>query len=202
MVDPKNSGESGDPGQVRADLLAHPLALPAIATTIGMGMASQVLGFWMGALSGTMAGAMQASRRIADEHVPLGGTAADAASLPAEEKPAAVRARKAVKKIIADAGNPVPEAAPAPTTVGQRGVPAQAEAVSSAVRDDLKMISGIGPKLEQVLNRLGVSTYAQIAAWTEAEIARIEEHFGFPGRIGRDGWVAQATKFLNERGRK
>jgi len=202
MVDPKNNGENGDPGQVRADLLAHPLALPAIATTIGMGVASQMLGFWMGALSGTMAGAMQASRRIADEHAPLGGTAADVASLPVEEKPAAARARKAVKKIIAEASEPAEEAATAPVAVEQPAIQAQTETVSSAARDDLKAISGIGPKLEQVLNKLGVSTYAQIAAWTDAEIARIEEHFGFPGRIGRDGWVGQATKFLNERGRK
>lgn len=194
MVDPKNTIEDGDPGQVRADLLAHPLALPAIAATVGMGVASQMLGFWMGALSGTI----QASRRIAEEHAPLGGTAADVASLPVEEKPAVIRATKAVRKLIAEVHEPaVGQENPAPAAVEKVSI-----ALAATVADDLKAISGVGPKLEQVLNRLGVSTYAQIAAWTEAEIARIEEHFGFPGRIGRDGWVAQATKFLNERGRK
>lgn len=58
--------------------------------------------------------------------------------------------------------------------------------------DDLKMISGIGPKLEQVLNSLGIWTFAQIAAWTVNEIAWIDDYLQFSGRIERDGWIAQA----------
>lgn len=58
--------------------------------------------------------------------------------------------------------------------------------------DDLKAISGIGPKLEQVLNGLGVWTYAQIAGWSEDEIDWIDDHLGFKGRIGRDDWLGQA----------
>lgn len=59
--------------------------------------------------------------------------------------------------------------------------------------DDLKAILGIGPKLEQVLNGLGVWTYAQVAAWSPAEIAWVDDYLSFKGRIGRDGWVAQAA---------
>lgn len=58
--------------------------------------------------------------------------------------------------------------------------------------DDLKLISGIGPKLEQVLNGLGVWTFAQIAAWTDEEIAWVDDYLQFKGRIGRDGWISQA----------
>ncbi|MFO1397806.1 MAG: hypothetical protein U1F48_12155 [Burkholderiales bacterium] len=59
--------------------------------------------------------------------------------------------------------------------------------------DDLKLIVGVGPVLERMLHQLGVTTYRQIARWSERDIdefdARLPE---FPGRIRRDGWVAQA----------
>jgi predicted flap endonuclease-1-like 5' DNA nuclease len=71
---------------------------------------------------------------------------------------------------------------------------APAAAISSG--DDLKKIKGIGPKLEKLLNSLGVTTYAQIGAWDEAEIDRIDAQLGtFQGRIRRDDWPAQA-RFL------
>lgn len=64
--------------------------------------------------------------------------------------------------------------------------------------DDLKAISGIGPKLESVLNSLGIWTYAQIAAWTPFEIAWIDDYLQFKGRIERDGWIAQAAEFAKK----
>lgn len=61
--------------------------------------------------------------------------------------------------------------------------------------DDLKLIVGIGPVLERMLHKLGVTTYRQIARWSEREIeefdARLPE---FPGRIRRDAWVTQARE--------
>ncbi|MGE0283085.1 MAG: hypothetical protein AB7P20_21045 [Rhizobiaceae bacterium] len=58
--------------------------------------------------------------------------------------------------------------------------------------DDLKSIMGVGPKLEKVLNGLGVWTFTQVAAWTPEEIAWVDDYLGLSGRISRDGWVAQA----------
>ena len=59
--------------------------------------------------------------------------------------------------------------------------------------DDLKLIVGVGPVLERMLQQLGITTYRQIARWTERDIdefdARLHE---FPGRIRRDAWVTQA----------
>jgi len=59
--------------------------------------------------------------------------------------------------------------------------------------DDLKLIVGIGPVLERMLHRMGITTYRQIARWSERDIdefdARLPE---FPGRIRRDAWVTQA----------
>ena len=59
--------------------------------------------------------------------------------------------------------------------------------------DDLKMISGIGPGIEAKLHGLGIYTWAQIAAWTEAESAWVAEHLAFRGRIEREDWVKQAA---------
>jgi predicted flap endonuclease-1-like 5' DNA nuclease len=83
-----------------------------------------------------------------------------------------------------------PEApAPAPT-------PVPAPAPASGEADDLRKIKGVGPKLVALLQSLGVTTYAQIAAWTDADIDRIDAKLGtFAGRIRRDNWVEQA-KFL------
>jgi predicted flap endonuclease-1-like 5' DNA nuclease len=59
--------------------------------------------------------------------------------------------------------------------------------------DDLKLIVGIGPVLERMLHQLGITTYRQIARWSERDIdefdARLPE---FPGRIRRDAWITQA----------
>ena len=59
--------------------------------------------------------------------------------------------------------------------------------------DDLTLIKGLGPKLKTLLGELGVTTFAQIAAWDDAEIDRIDSQLGrFEGRIRRDSWVEQA----------
>ncbi len=60
--------------------------------------------------------------------------------------------------------------------------------------DDLKQLSGVGPALAKKLHEAGVTTFAQIAAWTEADIAEMDEKLNFKGRIEREGWVEQAKK--------
>lgn len=62
--------------------------------------------------------------------------------------------------------------------------------------DDLRKIKGVGPKLIALLQSLGVTQFAEIAAWTDADIDRVDAQLGtFAGRIRRDNWVEQA-KFL------
>jgi predicted flap endonuclease-1-like 5' DNA nuclease len=63
-----------------------------------------------------------------------------------------------------------------------------------AAKDDLKRISGIGRQNEARLNAIGVTTFAQIAAWTKKEQADIGERLAFPGRIEREEWAKQAAK--------
>jgi NADH-quinone oxidoreductase subunit E len=61
-----------------------------------------------------------------------------------------------------------------------------------ATPDDLKLISGVGPKLEGVLNGLGVFTFAQVSKWKKAEREWVDGYLKFKGRIDRDDWINQA----------
>lgn len=78
-----------------------------------------------------------------------------------------------------------------PTTLARK--PKQLDAPNDGKADDLKRIKGVGPRLEQMCNMLGFWHYDQIAGWSEAEIAWVDENLqGFQGRVVRDDWVGQA----------
>ena len=65
--------------------------------------------------------------------------------------------------------------------------------------DDLKEIEGIGPAMEKLVNELGFFHFAQIASWSEADVAWVDANLkGFKGRVTRDKWVAQAKIIVNE----
>ncbi|MDI7864358.1 NADH-quinone oxidoreductase subunit E [Rhizobiaceae bacterium n13] len=58
--------------------------------------------------------------------------------------------------------------------------------------DDLKLISGVGPKIEGILHEIGIFTYVQIATWKKAEREWVDGYLNFKGRIDREDWVKQA----------
>jgi predicted flap endonuclease-1-like 5' DNA nuclease len=60
--------------------------------------------------------------------------------------------------------------------------------------DDLKQISGVGPVTENTLYELGVYHFSQISEWDDNNVAWIENHLSFPGRIKRENWVGQAKE--------
>lgn len=62
--------------------------------------------------------------------------------------------------------------------------------------DDLTTITGIGPRIAEVLNGLGIWTFAQIAEWKPEHETWIENHLSFKGRVSRENWVGQAKDFL------
>ncbi len=72
--------------------------------------------------------------------------------------------------------------------------PKAAKATAAAGADDLKVLSGVGPALEKKLLEAGVTSFAQIAAWTDADVAAMDEKLSFKGRIEREGWIAQAQE--------
>ncbi len=111
-------------------------------------------------------------------------------------KPAVTAKAEPVVEAVAPKPAPVPTPKPVPAAPVAEVMPEDfakpvALAKPQAV-DDLKMIAGVGPKLEKVLNDLGIWTFAQIAAWTPNEIAWVDDYLQFKGRIDRDDWLAQA----------
>jgi predicted flap endonuclease-1-like 5' DNA nuclease len=66
-------------------------------------------------------------------------------------------------------------------------------AIPAGPADALTRMKGVGPKVAVMLNGMGITRYDQIAAWTEADVARIDAKLGtFKGRVTRDQWVEQA----------
>ena len=65
-------------------------------------------------------------------------------------------------------------------------------------KDDLKMISGIGPFIEERLHALDIYTFLQISKFTKKDISTINDAIEyFSGRIERDEWVAQAKELVH-----
>lgn len=62
--------------------------------------------------------------------------------------------------------------------------------------DDLTTITGVGPRIAEVLNGLGIWTFAQIAEWKPENETWIENHLSFKGRVSRENWVGQAKELL------
>ncbi|MGI3184088.1 50S ribosomal protein L21 [Nioella aestuarii] len=90
------------------------------------------------------------------------------------------------------------EAAPAAKPAKKAAKAEAAPAAEAAGADDLKALSGVGPALEKKLHEAGVTSFAQIAAWTADDIAAMDEKLSFKGRIEREGWVAQAQAKIAE----
>lgn len=119
-----------------------------------------------------------------------------AAAKKAPAKAAAKKAAPATKakpaaKIAGNIGkaSAKPKAAPKAKAEDKGKPPAMRK---PAKPDDLKLISGVGPKLEGVLNGLGIYKFEQISKWKKAEREWVDGYLKFKGRIDRDDWVKQA----------
>lgn len=127
-------------------------------------------------------------------------TAAPSTWTPSNGAPAPTQARSKVK------AKPVEEAvgaaaAGAAAVAAARSTPSPAShpgkrppalAAGATDRDDLKLIKGIGPKNEAILNDLGIHQFCQVAAWSPQEAEWMGHHMAFPGRIERELWIDQA----------
>lgn len=125
--------------------------------------------------------------KAASAPAPKAQAAKSTAPRPADRKPAAA---KAPARASAPKKAPKTPAAAAPET-GTK--PATLSAPRAGGADDLKKIKGVGPKLEKLLNTMGFYHFDQIAGWSEAEVAWVDENLeGFKGRVSRDAWIEQA----------
>ena len=111
--------------------------------------------------------------------------------------------KTAAKKPAAKKAEPKKEAAPAKT---EKAAPAKKTEKASDTLfttpkgdpDDLKKISGVGPALEKKLHAFGVTKFEQVAAFSKADIEKLDDALSFKGRIERDDWLSQAAEFAKE----
>ncbi|MCK0151092.1 50S ribosomal protein L21 [Marivita sp. S6314] len=80
----------------------------------------------------------------------------------------------------------------------EKAAPKAEAPAAAAGADDLKQLSGVGPALEKKLHEAGVTSFAQIAAWTEADVEEFGEKLSFKGRIEREGWIEQAKDLASK----
>ncbi|MBY3471538.1 5' DNA nuclease [Rhizobium laguerreae] len=197
-------------------LMAHPAAAFAAATAIGFGFSTQMAGAFFGAFQS----ALETTSKVA---AALDDTPPDELKPDVDIRPENIRpVVKAVTKpsaeqkagprltVVKPVSEPTPASRPKPvsqakpasqTKASEPKVAVKAKPVARGKTDDLKLIAGIGPKQEQVLNAKGIRSFAEIAAWTDEEIDRFDTELGFNGRILRDDWTGQA-KVLAGRGRR
>jgi len=122
--------------------------------------------------------------------------AASAKKAPA--KKAAPKTTVAAKPKATAAKAPAKKAAPKKTLAAKSVATAKTDAAAplfaapSGDKDDLKLISGVGPVLERKLNELGITQFAQVAKFTKKDIVMVDDRLSFKGRIERDDWKAQA----------
>jgi len=111
---------------------------------------------------------------------------------------AEAQAKTTAKPAIKPAAEPVKSPADPVASTGPGKQPRVMKAPRKSGADDLKMIKGVGPKLEKLLNDMGFYHFDQIAKWTEDEVRWVDQNLeGFKGRVSRDSWVEQA-KLLAE----
>ena len=185
IIDEIAAGRQPEPGPRGDRTSSEPAGGPTTLTDpsiLERGSDAEAL---IAARAGGKAGAAGAAKKAAKKVTPR---------KPAERAPAKKASEEAGKKPPRAAAGQGASAAPATLAdleaVEERAPELHAERPAEA--DDLKMISGIGPKIEKILHDLGVWTFAQIAAWGPAEIKWVDARLKFKGRIIREDWVAQA----------
>jgi large subunit ribosomal protein L21 len=105
-----------------------------------------------------------------------------------------------ITEILTGGAKPSAKAAAPKAAVPKKAAAAEAAPlaapVASATADDISLIAGIGPKILKGLNDLGVTSFAQIASWTDADVERIETELKQKGRVAREEWIEQAKELL------
>lgn len=180
-------------------VIANQFAAFAAVTSIGFSVASQMASFMLGGMQDAMSKAAKkdqasesssvakaSSQEVADESaVAHNQVIADVA--PKSAKPSARRS--------ATQRTPVKKAVASKVAAPSEGVVAKKTRTRTKV-SDLKRISGVGPKVEELLHKAGVKTFEDIAGWTSDDVARIDRELGLEGRILRDDWIGQAQTLM------
>jgi predicted flap endonuclease-1-like 5' DNA nuclease len=177
------------------------------------GASQTALSVWIGAWRAGVDAAFWWTERwleTVSAFTPSAPVAHDPAVAPAVVRPVAAvidLAQAAAARIAADVSDVAEPAVEIAETVTDASVSIAQDAVSvvehaaaaaADVPDDLTRLVGIGPKLSIALAERGVTRFAQIALWSEADLAEIDKALDLKGRAVRDAWVAQAKRFSAE----
>ena len=106
--------------------------------------------------------------------------------------------KSGVKAALGAGSAPAATAAPKTAKAPAKAAPAKAAPAKAAApaadqaADDLKKLSGVGPALEKKLLAGGVTSFAQIAAWSADDVASVDAELALKGKIEKEGWIAQA----------
>lgn len=176
-----------------AKLFAEQAAAMAIFTAYGIGVATQMTGMMLGALRG-----------------PADLTETDPADAPpAADAEGKVVHLRPVQKVKPEAPvktrkptNAKPAAGKAASEVVAPKVSASKPKVDMASKssDDLKLIPGIGPRLEKVLHDRGIVHFSDIAGLSKAALKKLDGEFGLEGRVIRDDWAGRAKALSGGKG--
>lgn len=159
----------------------------------------------VGLILGMPWGAGTSSNRMGDTasvaHKPVVTPAAAPAPLAssAATTPAAFVSAAPTATSAPEAAAAAPASEPAAVAEGVTTEPVRLTAARDGKADNLKEIEGIGPALEKLCNELGFYHFDQIASWSDADVAWVDQNMkNFKGRIVRDKWVAQAKLIVAE----
>lgn len=126
------------------------------------------------------------------------GIATKAAPKKAKAKKAAPK--KAAAKTVAKKAATKVTTSPA-TSLDDKDRPQALKVARAGGPDDLKLISGVGPKIEGILHGLGIFHFDQIASWKKKEREWVDGYLRFKGRIDRDQWIKQAKALAKNPGK-
>lgn len=158
---------------------------------------------WPGRVTAEAAPVLEAAQEAVDHALAAAATIEAALEQAVAELEAPILAAAAAPRFAfedpmatADAAAPAAEVAdePAPATGEGEASAATVEihADAEAYADDLTLLRGVGPKLAGALAARGITRFAEIAAWTAADLAEIDQALALKGRAVREDWVVQA----------
>ncbi|MEI5664198.1 hypothetical protein WBO78_04595 [Bosea sp. CCNWLW174] len=191
------TGRGGPRGFAGGPVLGLAMLWAALAALVWLRLVNDQAAFWietallylLAYAAGCLIGSLFAGE---GEALPVLAAPAPRLALP-QPAPALPPPVAKVKASEAATGEP----APMPKVEGEDAIAGKRPAGFIAARggqaDDLKLIKGIGPQNEARLHALGIWHFSQIAAWTPENVEWIGTYLAFPGRIEREGWVAQAA---------
>jgi NADH-quinone oxidoreductase subunit E len=180
--------------EASARLFAEQSKAMAVMTAFGVSVAAGMTSIFLGALRGP--GFTDDTEEVvpAMNKAPVAAELSTATVVPLRPRPSKASGTGTAKTVVGPASKAA-RTTKAPATKSTRTA-----AKAAAPLDDLKKISGIGPRLEQELNLRGIVGYADIVTLSKAAVKKLDSELGLDGRITKDDWAGQARALSGGKG--